>query len=473
MKDRKIAISKAQEALVELKSQLNTLQSEFNSNNSSVVTISTLMRTQLKKLVDILLPNLDDINLKKITDLLDSNVDMVAYYHNLIELNQVDVNRIQSIRSQSDYPEFENELKSINSRVAFLLTEANGLTNLVSRYRSYKHFDLVLIAAKTENWMNSFVNWMTGKKAKVQLFLDMNQFKSIEDFNTQYQENNSRAVEINKEVNVANIRSSNIIAIKANEKKLVEQVKLFEEDKDSKVKYYIISVIETLPNLDKLWSYLTDDNRVLVSSIIAFRNKLEILQLAKITLRDEISDREKCIKSINDSLKKWKQSSSKTLQQDQTNRLINSPTLRRKRTNAIHASTSKLRTRVDDFNDYEFYDLNLEADNVLPFWVLLFPEQDFINPLMLKNLIPDFDPDIIEFPNFDCDDSQYDSPQDSPPDDGMIDFDWSQPIDSTMDNVSDSFVGSDFNNDLTSTIDVGSWFDTSSSIDTSSYGGMD
>jgi capsule polysaccharide export protein KpsE/RkpR len=63
MKDRKIAISKAQEALVKLKSQLNTLQSECNSNNSSVVTISSLIRTQLKTLIDTLLPNLDDINL--------------------------------------------------------------------------------------------------------------------------------------------------------------------------------------------------------------------------------------------------------------------------------------------------------------------------------------------------------------------------------------------------------------------------
>jgi hypothetical protein len=481
MKDRKEAIAKANEALVELNAQLNTLQFESNSNQASIVTISNLMLSQIKKIVDILVPTLETNNLKRITDLLSSKLDIVAYYNNLVELNEVDLNRLQSIRSQHNYNGFEAELKSIYADIDELSTESQRKSTLITMQQNYPNYELVLLAAGSKNWMKGLINRMTGKTAKVQEFLDTYEFKSIEDFENKSQEDYARIQIIKKTIQDITIRSGNIKAIQANEKRLTAQTTQFELDKESKVKDYIASTIETMPDLTDFRSLLVDDNRVIVSSIIAFRKKLEILRLSKITLNDEIADRKKCIKSINDSLKKWKQSTSKTLQQDQTNRLVNSPILRRRRTNAIHASTSKLRSRVDDFNDYDFYDLTLEADSILPFWVLLFPEQDFINPLMLKNLVPNFDPDIIEFPNYDNDDSQFDSPQDSPPDDYLtIDFDWSQPIDSSMDNVSDNFVGSNYGNESTSytdtspsVTDVSSWFDSSPSVDTSSYGGMD
>jgi hypothetical protein len=480
MKDRKEAIVKANEALGEINAQLNTLQFELNSNQSSIVTISNLMLSQIKKIVDILVPTIETKNLKRMTDLLGSKVDMVSYYQNLVELNEVDLNRLQSIRSQHNFSGFELELKSIYDEIDALSTESHRKTTLITMQQNYPDYELVLLAAGSKNWMTGFLNRITGKTAKVQEFLDTYEFKSIQDFTDQNELSYARIQIIKKTIQDLTVRSSNIKAIQANEKRLVLQTTQFEQDKDSKVKNYIASTIETIQDLTDFRTMLVDDNRVIVSSIIAFRKKLEILRLSKITLNDEILDRKKCIKSLNDSLKKWKQATSKTLQQDQTNRLVNSPTLRRRRTNAIHASTTKLRQRVDDFNDYDFYDLTLEANEILPFWVLLFPEQDFINPLMLKNLVPDFDPDIIEFPNFDTDDSSFDCPQDSPANDSSFDFDWSKPIDSSIDNASDNFVGSSINSDSSSYIDtspsvtdVSSWFDSSPSVDTSSFSGMD
>jgi hypothetical protein len=480
MKDRKEAIAKAKEALVELNAQLNTLQFELNYNQSLIETISNLMLSQVKKIVDILVPTLETKNLKRISHLLISKVDIVAYYQNLVELNEVDLNRLQSIRSQHNYSGFELELKSIYDDIDALFTESHRKTTLITMQQNYPNYELVLLAAGSKNWMTGFLNRITGKTAKVQEFLDTYEFKSIEDFTDQNQSSYARIQIIKKTIQDLTVRSGNIKAIQANEKQLVLQTTQFEQVKESKVKNYIASTIEKIQDLTDFRTLLVDDNRVIVSSIIAFRKKLEILRLSKITLNDEILDRKKCIKSINDSLNKWKQATSKTLQQDQTNRLVNSPTLRRRRTNAIHASTSKLRQRVDDFNDYDFYDLTLEANEILPFWVLLFPEQDFINPLMLKNLVPDFNLDIIEFSNFDTDDSSFDCPQDSPDNDSSFDFDWSQPIDSSMDNVSDNFVSSSINSDPSSYIDtspsvpdVSSWFDSSHSVDTSCFGGMD
>jgi prefoldin subunit 5 len=395
MVDKQVVITQANAAIKEYNSQVKDLRNEQNALQSDLDTLNAQLTDTLNELTRTLIPNLNQETMDDVSTVFGLNV--AEWYGMKVQLNDINLKLIEDIEASEDYNNLALQTEPTSGTLSVQYRETDQLIQdinlILSTFTNHPNFrEFFNSRSPGLKRKNSLMSMFDPKAKRLNALLDFLGFSDFESLMLSYDSKIVDKETLTTDLATTRAEIMRLQAIGKNHVELKAQTDSFEKGILYEVQNYVNGHIQRTESLVEIRESCNPTVRLLITTVIALKAKLDILGKSFTVLNREILNLNKNKNAIQDQLIQWTRSKNRTLK-DKSKQLVNGPAKYKLRTNSIVNSSGYVRYDTVHYVDYNHYDNNLSIDSNIPFWDIVNSHNTNSVPvsnILLQDIIPNY-----------------------------------------------------------------------------------
>jgi hypothetical protein len=395
MVDKQVVINQANAAIKEYSSQVTDLRHEQIALQSDLDTLNAQLTVTLNELTRTFIPNLNQENMDETSAIFGLNV---AEWHGMkVKLNDINLKLIEDIEASEDYQSIALQTDPTSGTLSVryqesdqLIKDINQILSTFTNHPNFREFcNSQTVGLKRKNTLMAMFD---PKAKRLNTLLDFLGFSDFESLMISYDAKIADKETLTTDLATTRAEIMRLQAIGKNHAELKLLTDDFEKGILNEVQNYVNGHIQRSESLVEIRESCAKPIRLLITTVIAIKAKLDILGKSFTVLNREILNLNKNKNAIQDQLIQWTRSKNRTLK-DKTKQLVNGPAKYKLRTNSIVNSSGFVRYDTVHYVDYNHYDNNLSIDSNIPFWDIVNSHNTNSVPvsnILLEEIIPNY-----------------------------------------------------------------------------------